>query len=601
MAKKKKKAAAKKVSKKAAADAPIDTKPVAEFRPRITRGKNGNKAEVEKLHKIAGRISKRAAADISTSGNFSFYSPQLSTDYLELPRSLQEKREFFRHFYHSDEIVGRAIDLHTELPLSKVRLTLPKGTNDHKKAEKVLAFFQQMVDRNKLFQILLSAAHEYWLQGNCFIFAEDGEGLETNFDPNSLEIDDFLQDEDTLKEKRERANKAFGQANPHYRGWERLTILPPDNIMIRSYSFTDIKSIELVPSGNEKAIYSRALQGDPGAEQIVNQFPDEVINALNSGSNIFLDSDPYSGSFCYHLARRRSWYEDLGSSILERCLRTLVYRDKLRQAQSLITDRHMTPIHLVWAENLSEDDVENLREQVDMSLLDPDYSIVTNFEVHWTDIGAQERILELSTEYEHNENLLFAGLGVTRELLTGEGTYGGNRITLEIMNTQYLLFREILQEYVEQYLFKPVALKKHFIEIDAYGNEILLYPKLSFTRLAIYGNTEYFEQIFSLYQKGSVSIDYVLELLNIDAEDSNEKVKRDLFTIADSKFNQVIDGIYTTVATRLADETNVGGKLMKYLNLKPAPAGGIEEGAEGTEEAEAGAGAVEEMIEESRF
>lgn len=587
----KKKAAKKKSVKKAADDVLITSKPVTDFRPRIARGRNGNKAEVEKLHKIASRISKRAAADVGVSSNFAFYSPQLSTDYLELPRSLQERREFYRHFYNSDEIVGRAIDLHTELPLSKVRLTLPKGARDHKKAEQVLAYFQQMVDRVKLFQILLSSAHEYWLQGNCFIFAEDGDGVETLFDPKSLEIDDFLQDDDSIEEKRKRADKAFGRANPKYRGWERLTILPPDNIMIRSYSFTDIVSIELVPSGNETAIYTRSMQGDPGAQKVVEQFPDELISALNEGSNIFLDSDPYSGSFCYHLARRRSWYEDLGISILSRCLRTLVYRDKLRQAQSMITDRHMTPIHLVWAENMSEEDVEMLREQVDMSLLDPDYSIVTNFEVHWTDIGAQERILELSTEYEHNENLLFAGLGVTRELLTGEGTYGGNRITLEIMNTQYLLFREILQEYVEEYLFKPVALRKCFIEIDAHGNEILLYPKLSFTRLAIYGNTEYFEQIFSLYQKGSVSIDYVLELLNIDAEDSNEKVRRDLFTIADAKFNQVIDGIYTTVATRLADDTNIGAKLMAYLDLKLAPGGGLEVGGEGAEEA----------IDESRF
>lgn len=564
----------------------VETKPVSDFRPRIARGKNGNKSEVEKLHKIAQKIGrqKTAAADISVSSNFVFYSPQLSTDYLELPRSLQEKREFFRHFYAADEIVGRAIDLHTELPLSKIRLTLPKGTADHRKAEKVLAFFTQMVSRIKLFQVLLSAAHEYWLQGNCFIFAEDGDDVIDSPRLESLEIDNFLQIDDEIEERRERVNREFGQRNPGYRGWERLTILPPDNVIMKTYSFTDIKSVELVPSGDERAAFDRAATGDPVAQRIVSQFPEEVLGSLQEGRNIWLDTDPYTGSFVYHLARRRSWYEDLGTSILDRCLRTLLYRDKLRQAQTLIADRHMTPIHLVWAEALSDQDVEDLREQVDLALLDPDYSIVTNYEVHWTDIGAQERLLNLATEWEHTENLLFAGLGVTRELLTGEGTYGGNRISLEIMNTQYLLFREILQEFVEENLFKPVSLKKGFVELDQFGNEFLLYPRLSFTRLAIYGNTEYFEQVFSLYSKGSVSLDYVLELLNIDPEDANEKIKRDMFTVADSKFNDIIAAAYAGVGGELPTKTNIISKITEYLGLEIKG----EEGEEGEVVAEEG-------------
>lgn len=548
----------------------VEKKPISDFHPRIARGKNGNKSEVEKLHKIAQKIGrqKTASSDIATSSTFAFYSPQLSTDYLELPRSLQEKREFFRHFYAADEIVGRAIDLHTELPLSKIRLTLPKGTADHKKAREVLAFFQQMVNRIKLFQILLSAAHEYWLQGNCFLFAEDDESISDYPTPETLEIDNFLQSDDEIKEKRKRIDRDFGQKNPNYRGWLRLTILPPDNVIMKTYSFTDIRSVELVPSGDEKAAFDRALQGDPTAERIISEFPEEVKNSLQENRNIWLDTDPYTGSFVYHLARRRSWYEDLGTSIVDRCLRTLLFRDKLRQAQTLIADRHMTPIHLVWAENLSDQDVEDLREQVDLSLLDPDYCIVTNFEVHWIDVGAQERLLELASEWDHTENLLFAGLGVTRELLTGEGTYGGNRISLEIMNTQYLLFREILQEFVEENLFKPVALRKGFIEIDEFGNEILLYPRLSFTRLAIYGNSDYFEQVYTLYSKGSLSLDYILELLNIDPEDANEKIKRDMFTVADSKFNDIITAAYAGVGGELPNKTDLTAKIADYLNLK---------------------------------
>src|ERR1700679_3204320 len=40
------------------------------------------------------------------SGTSSFFSAQLSTDFLELPQSLREKREIYRHFYNADPLVG---------------------------------------------------------------------------------------------------------------------------------------------------------------------------------------------------------------------------------------------------------------------------------------------------------------------------------------------------------------------------------------------------------------------------------------------------------------------------------------------------------------
>ena len=143
---------------------------------------------------------------------------------------------------------------------------------------------------------------------------------------------------------------------------------------------------------------------------------------------------------------------------------------------------------------------------------------------------------------------------------------------------------------VEENLFKPVSLRKGFVEIDEFGNEILLYPRLSFTRLAIYGNTEYFEQVFSLYSKGSISLDYVLELLNIDPEDANEKIKRDLFTVADSKFNDIITSAYAGVGVELPTKTNLVNIISEYLGLELKG----EEGEEGEAVTEAGA-------EEARF
>jgi hypothetical protein len=191
--------------------------------------------------------------------------------------------------------------------------------------------------------------------------------------------------------------------------------------------------------------------------------------------------------------------------------------------------------------------------------------------VHWEEMGSNGRLLQLDGEHEYVANSLFAGLGVTRELLTGEGTYAGNRITLEILNTQYLLFRELLQDYVENNLFKPVAKKKGFIEKDKYGREKLIYPRLSFTRLAIKDNDAFFDQAMQLYNKGSISIDVILDMLNIDPVSTRKKIEADLFTVNDFAFNQLMSNLYIATATKLAEGYSSAEKMADYLNLDPLP------------------------------
>jgi len=514
--------------------------------------------------------------DVSNSGHGNFYSPQLSTDFLEKPQNLRERRAWYRHFYNSNEFVGAAVDLHSTLPLSKIRLDKPKCKNSDM-CDYVYDYFVDMCDDMKLFKTLLEISHEYWLLGNCFIFAEDHE-------PYTVEDETDLSAQDRIKELKEagriRSDKLHKEfeivdKDPNYLGWRKLLILPPDQVRIKKIPLSDDSLIEFIPDPETKKSILQAKQGMyPGSyfQTEKNPYsppdvPEKLAQQLEQNGTIPLDTDPFSGSHVYHLARKKSQYETLGVSVLERCINTLLLQDKLRQAQTSIASRHMTPIRIVWGEDLSEPDVENLREQVDLALVDPDFSIITNYQVNWEEMGSNGRLLELSGEYDHIENSLFSGLGVTREILTGEGTYSGNRITLEIMNTQYLLYRELLQEYVENYLFKPVAKKKGFIEEDKYGRQKLIYPKLSFTRLAIRDNDSFFEQVFQLYNKGSVSIDVILDMLNIDPESTSKKIKSDLFTVDDFAYNQLMANIYTAAGQGLVERYNVLERLADYMGF----------------------------------
>jgi intein/homing endonuclease len=417
---------------------------------------------------------------------------------------------------------------------------------------------------------------------NCFIFSEDSSvdvPPELGYNKKQIGTKSVVTESGEAKEEpevglvesKDREDQELSYYQKHYKGWERLILLPIDQVKITTYSFTDRMRIELIPADRDRALINQAKAGDTFAEEIAQEFPEEIREHIENGKLIPLGTDPDEGSFCFYLAGRRGAGEDLGQSILDRCMRTLFYREKLRQAQTQIASRAMTPKRVVWGDRISEMDVENLREQVDLALVDPDYSIVTNYEVHWEEIGARDRLLDLSGEYEITDKQLHAGLGVTESLLSGETLYAGDRLKLEVINTRYMFLREKVQDYVENYLFKPVARRKGFVEKNAWGGEVVLYPRLSFTRLPLRDSQDTYDALFNLYQKGSIDISLILEMFNIDADDTKSKLERDIFTVNDALFNEVLRGIYSAVGQKIVDETDVFSKLVEVLKLKVTP------------------------------
>lgn len=519
------------------------------------------------------------------SADSAFYSPQLSTDFLELPQSEREKRELYRFWYNTHPIVGAAIDFHTDVPMSKIRLSLPKG-KDPKRNRQILHFYKRMCDRLRLFQTLYDATHDYWLHGNVFIFAEDHdlseelpEDLVANVSEEEVGEVDYVGRPTTRVERRvevkpeaEREQNIRKFVQERYQGWERLQILPPEQVKLETFQYTNRTRMELIPSEKDRIVVMKAQEGqDPEAMKIAEDIPADIRENLLTGQPIPLNTSPYDdflcSSFCYHLSHKKSAYDDRGISLLERCLRTLLYQDKLRQAQTSIASRAMTPKRVVWGDKMSEMDVEALRDQVDQALIDPDFTVVTNFEVHWDEIGSRDRLLDLSTEYEITNKLLFIGLRITEAMLTGESSYAGERIHLDVMNTMYLLYRETIAEYVEKYLFAPVAEKKGFWEEDEFGNKVLLYPSLQFTRLALRDNAELQDFMFNLYTKGSLPISFILDLLNIDADEVLDQLKRDMWGPNDANFNELIRAALTKIGDSIPDKTDLLDRVAKAAGL----------------------------------
>ena len=541
-------------------------------RPKLSIGRPRKIATTSAMRRIG--YPNVAGNTLGSGGNF--YSPELSTDFLELPQSLDEQRNYYRFFYKTDPFVGQAIDLHTELPLSKIRLGNP-DTKDRELGNQALEFCQRWSKKIGLLHRLIEIVHDYYLVGEVNIFVED-ESPDMPKDITHEQIRELDEHGKAVEkwEKREDADeRAVRWTKRNFHGWSAIRILPPEQIHMESFPFTNEKIIELVPDSKTKDIIEKASMGDKQAQRIVDSMPQDVVDSIRDGQIIPLGTDPDAGSFVYYMSRKKSQYEPRGHSILERCMRTLVYRDKLRQAQTSIASRHMTPFRLVYAEDMDEHDTESLRDQVDLALQDPDYTIVTNFQVTWEEMGASARLLELSSEYDLTDRQLYAGLGVTESLLSGESSYSGDRINLEVINTRYMLLREILQDFVEEKLFKPMCKRMGFVEGE--DGEKVVYPSLSFTRLGLRDNSETFDALFNLYQKGSLDIDVILELLNIDPISTRLKLERDLWGINDATFNEMVRSIYNDAAQKLAENSDVIEIIAEKLGLnyeKPEEGGG---------------------------
>lgn len=568
-------------------------------RPSVRPYVSGYQTQLSPKERLARQQARVASCGVSfgggsfglntvQSGSDNFFSPQLSTDFLELPQSLRELREWYRHFYNTDELVGQALDLHTELPLSKVRLappkprTCPKGFKSPDNYGKyILSRFERMCKRIKLFQRLITMTHHYWLDGAACVFAEDSSvdvPQEVGYDLKSMAVlqdDGTASEEESWVERPTREAEELAHYREHYQGWERLVVLPIDKVKITTFDLADKTKVELIPSDRDRKLVDQAAAGDETALSIIEDIPDEILEYITNNRLIPLGTDPNEGSFVYLLSNCKDAEDKIGQSILHRCIRTLLYRDKLRQAQTSIASRAMTPKRIVWAEGLSDADVDDLREQVDLSLVDPDYSIVANYEIRWDEMGARDRLLDLSVEYEQTERRLLAGLGVTESLMSGESLYSSDRLKLHVINQRYLHLREILQEYVDNNLFEPVARRMGFVEKDEWGQEVVLHPRLSFTRQPLRDDQEYFDAIYNLYQKGSISIELVLEALGIDPTDTRLQIEQDMFTVNDAVFNEVMRSVYGEVGRMLAEKTDILEKIAKYLDLqvKEEPSG----------------------------
>jgi hypothetical protein len=470
----------------------------------------------EKAIKIVNHFAKKASADIRQ-GTPLFYHPDFEPSSLILPKDRIEINSWCNYFYKYDALTSTAVDMHSELPLSKIRLDVPKTPNK-KLGNRILEHYVDMIGNTgiDLFNKLLMFGVEYHKLGNVFPWA---------------------------------------QANHDKTKWVKLTCLNPDYVHVEKLALTNALNISLVPDDRLRHIV-HAGPYDPKTGKLYQTLSEEVLEYVAAGKEIPLSTDPNDGSHATHLARKVADYVDWGTSIIERNFKTLVYKDRLRQSQDAIATRHLTPKHLIWADLASRADVGEIREQVEDAMMNPDQAIITNYELHWELIGTSSGLMQLATEREWITEDLLIGLMINKNILLGEGSFAAGQSVLEVLNQRYAIFRELLECYIEKNLFLPIAKNNGFVDyapgtVKKEKRLVYLYPKVRWNRLNLTDDTQHKQMLGQAVSEGKCDVGTWLEYFGLNSDSIAERLKANEDTVLDPTYNELRRSIMNEVGRSL--------------------------------------------------
>lgn len=424
-----------------------------------------------------------------------FYDPEVTTTSIYLPRDLKTKNRWNRWFYAHDELVGTVLELHAELPYSQAEIVLDDFAIKRR--------FEDCFDDIKLFSMLTSIDLEYLKIGEIFI--------NTPWDSSK------------------------GQ-------WSHIIPLNPDYIDVKFSPFADQEAvIELIPDDELKKIVHSTK---PEEQQLKKKIPQDILRRVLSGKNIVMDSDEVT-----HIARKLNPYDTRGTSIISRLYRTLMYEDKLREAQITIADNFVYPLKIFklgdpnkgWIPNQQHQ--QALAQMLQQATFDPNFSLIYHYGLSVDYVTVADKVMRLEKEWSDINAKKMVALGVSQQFLNGESSYSSASVGLQMQLARYKAKRDLFEiRWIQDKLFRVMAERNEWYKRDKKEiagqyrisrNEIekrdrLMIPKLSWhKKLMLRDDQAFLTFLNNVYAqgKGPLSALSLLEAMGMSLEEELRKKK----------------------------------------------------------------------------
>jgi very-short-patch-repair endonuclease len=427
--------------------------------------------------------------NITTSPNF--YSPFLTATSFQIPNARKEVYLWANWWRNNEPKIAAGINFYTNYPFSGWKLECSSSY--------VKDYFEKLIQKLNFQKWLPEISKVYHLLGDVFVLA-------------SIECPHCHGSNWDTKKNQECEHEGAT--------WKSLSILNPDSVMKLPGMIDQEGQYVYRPSAEEIRIVQ-----EKQPREFYDQIPDSVKKMILRGEPIKLN--PLS---IKHFKHGSNPWEDYGTPMIRPLFPTLAYKDKLRQSQWLVAERHILPIKIVKVGNdqrpASQEDLDNVQEELAAIANDPNLTLVTHHAFDFEYYGASGKVLQLTNEYELIDQEILDGLMLNKALLNGEGpTYGNAQVGLLAMAQRLETFRREVAHWIEEQLFKQVSIWNGFVVEGERGQDEIIYPKIKFDDLQLRDDTGKLQMLVTANSNGVISNMTLIESFGLDPDQEIERLR----------------------------------------------------------------------------
>jgi hypothetical protein len=447
-----------------------------------------------------------------------FYDPIEYWDLSGLPWNMADEghrhklHKWMRLYYATHHLVPILIDIFTRFPLV--------GMEFESKDKKLVQFHEDLFfDTLQYDEFFVGLGREYWTVGEAFPLGSFDEDLGV---------------------------------------WEREELINPEDVVIENFPLLGEKEMKIVPPDYLKKL-AQTMSPPKEYKQLEINFP-ELIPYLRRNEHI-----PISGVLLKQVANKLTNWDDHGTPILLRGLRTLIHEEKLLASQDAIAERLYSPLILAklgvmdlgdgqgpWVPDPSE--LDSFRDDMDLALSSDFRLLVHHFGLEVESVFGREQMPRLGDDFDRIERRIMQVFGVNPSLLSAGSNsqpYASSALQAEFLNQILRTFQGYLKKHYRDRALVVAEAQQHYeyelkgqtripvmeevVEYDDEGNKRivekhkLLIPDLNFATLDLRDEATERQFFQTLRQMGVPIPDEKLMIgVDVDFEDMVNEYNEEL-------------------------------------------------------------------------
>lgn len=343
-----------------------------------------------------------------------FYDPLEYWDLSGLPWNVADEghrhklHKWLRLYKSTHYLIPILIDIFTRFPLVGMELT--------SKDAKLTEFYENLfLDQLNYPEFLVDLGSEFWTVGEAFSLGSFDEDMGI---------------------------------------WEHEELINPEDVVIENFPLLGSKQLKIKPPDYLKKLAQTQLPAKEYRQLEIN-FP-EIIPYLRKNEDI-----PMSDVLLKQIANLATPWDDHGTPILLRGLRTMIHEEKLLASQDAIAERLYSPLILaqLGLEDLGDgqgpwipgpEDMDALRDEMDVALSSDFRLLVHHVGLKMENVFGREQMPRLGDDFDRIEKRIMQIFGVNPSLLSAGSMsqpYASSALQAEFLNQILRTFQGFLKRH----------------------------------------------------------------------------------------------------------------------------------------------------------